>query len=104
MTGVQTCALPISQIEAALLDLGETPHYQIIVDRINNMDVFELLVEVDDKFFSDEVRQLEQKRQEISKGLRDTLGLNVKVRLVEPRTIERTSGKAQRVIDKRIYD
>lgn len=93
-----------SQIEAALLDLGETPHYQIIVDRINNMDVFELLVEVDDKFFSDEVRQLEQKRQEISKGLRDTLGLNVKVRLVEPRTIERTSGKAQRVIDKRIYD
>lgn len=93
-----------SQIEAALLELGETPHYQIIVDRINNMDIFELLVEVDDKFFSDEVRQLEQKRQEISKGLRDTLGLNVKVRLVEPRTIERTSGKSQRVIDKRIYD
>ncbi len=93
-----------SQIEAALLELGETSYYQIIVDRVDNMDTFDLLVEVDDSFFSDEVRQLEKKRQDITKGLRDYLGLNVKVKLVEPRTIERTAGKAKRVIDKRIYD
>lgn len=92
-----------SQIEAALLELGETPHYQIIVDREGTMDTFEILVEVDDKFFSDEVRQLELKRGEIARGLRNALGLNVKVRLVEPKTLERTSGKSNRVIDKRDF-
>lgn len=92
-----------SQIEAALLELGETPHYQIIVDRVGTMDTFEILVEVDDKFFSDEVRQLELKREKIAKGLKNALGLNVKVRLVEPKTLERTTGKTNRVIDKRNF-
>lgn len=92
-----------SQVEAALLELGETkPYYMIIVDRIDNMDTFEVWVEVDEKFFSDEIRELEKLRQRIAHGLRQALGLNVKVKLVEPKTIERTSGKSTRVIDKRI--
>lgn len=92
-----------SQVEAALLELGETkPYYMIIVDRVDNMDTFEVWVEVDEKFFSDEIRELEKLRQRIAHGLRQALGLNVKVKLVEPKTIERTSGKSTRVIDKRI--
>lgn len=92
-----------SQVEAALLELGETkPYYMIIVDRVDNMDTFEVWVEVDEKFFSDEIRELEKLRQKIAHGLRQALGLNVKVKLVEPKTIERTSGKSTRVIDKRI--
>lgn len=92
-----------SQVEAALLELGEAkPYYMIIVDRVDNMDTFEVWVEVDEKFFSDEIRELEKLRQKIAHGLRQALGLNVKVKLVEPKTIERTSGKSTRVIDKRI--
>lgn len=91
-----------SQVESALLELGETtPHYMIIVDRVNNMDTFEVWVEVHEKFFSDEIRELEKLKQKIAHGLRQTLGLNADVKLVEPKTIERTSGKATRVIDKR---
>lgn len=93
-----------SQLEAALIDLGETSHYQIIVDRVDNMDTFELLVEVDDSLFSDEVRMLEQRRKYLAKGLRDHLGVSIDVKLVEPKTIERTAGKATRVIDRRVYD
>ncbi len=92
-----------SQVESALLELGETtPHYLIIVDRVNNMDTFEVWVEVHEKFFSDEIRELEKLKHKIAHGLRQALGLNVDVKLVEPKTIERTSGKATRVIDKRV--
>ncbi|MDO5717701.1 MAG: phenylacetate--CoA ligase [Tissierellia bacterium] len=92
-----------SQVESALLELGETkPYYLIIVDRIDNMDTFEVWVEVDEKFFSDEIRELEKLRQKIAHGLKQALGLTVKVKLVEPKTIERTSGKSTRVIDKRV--
>lgn len=91
-----------SQVESALLDIGETsPHYMLIVDRINNLDVLEVQVEVEERFFSDEIRQLEGLTKKISHVLQSALGLSVKVKLVEPRTIQRSEGKAKRVIDKR---
>ncbi len=91
-----------SQVEAALLEIGETsPHYMLIVDRINNLDILEVQVEVEERFFSDEIRQLEGLTQKISRVLQSALGLSVKVKLVEPKTIQRSEGKAKRVIDKR---
>jgi phenylacetate-CoA ligase len=91
-----------SQIESVLMKAGETePHYQIIVDRVDNLDFMEVLVEVSEKLFADEVRKLEEVRKKIVKDIYTTLGINVNVRLVEPHTIERSEGKAKRVIDKR---
>lgn len=91
-----------SQVEAALLEIGETsPHYIMIVDRINNLDMLEVQVEVEERFFSDEIRALENLTKRIERSIRDAIGLAVKVKLVEPRTIERSMGKAVRVIDKR---
>lgn len=95
-----------SQVEAALLELGETsPHYLLIVDRVNNLDVLEIQVEVEERFFSDEIKELENLTKKIAGVLQSALGLSVKVTLVEPKTIARSEGKAKRVIDKRkLYD
>jgi phenylacetate-CoA ligase len=91
-----------SQIESVLLEMSETkPHYLLIVDRVNNLDVMEVWVEVDSQFFSDEVRKLEDLTTKIRNNIESTLGVGVKVKLVEPKTIERSEGKAKRVIDKR---
>ena len=91
-----------SQVEAALLEMGETsPHYVLIVDRINNLDILEIQVEVEEHFFSDEIRKLEGLTKKISHVLQAALGLAVKVTLVEPKTIARSEGKAKRVIDRR---
>ncbi len=91
-----------SQVEAALLEIGETsPHYLLIVDRVNNLDVLEVWVEVEERFFSDEIKALEDLTKKIAHVLHTALGLAVKVKLVEPKTIERSEGKAKRVIDKR---
>lgn len=91
-----------SQVEAALLELGETsPHYLLIVDRVNNLDVLEIQVEVEERFFSDEIKELENLTKKIAGVLQTALGLSVKVKLVEPKTIARSEGKAKRVIDKR---
>lgn len=91
-----------SQIEAALLEMGETrPHYMMIVDRINNLDTLEVQVEVDEKFFSDEIRELEKLTKKIAMVIQHAIGLAVKVKLVEPKTIERSMGKSVHVIDKR---
>lgn len=91
-----------SQIESVLLELSETkPHYLLIVDRINNLDTLEVWVEVDEMFFSDEIRKLESLTRKITNALESTLGISVKVKLVEPKTIERSEGKAKRVIDNR---
>lgn len=92
-----------SQIETALLEVEETkPHYLIIVDRVDNLDTIEVWVEVEDKFFSDEIRKLENLTKKIGYTLKQAIGLQVKVKLVEPRTLERTEGKAVRVVDKRV--
>jgi phenylacetate-CoA ligase len=92
-----------SQVETALLEIAETsPHYMLIVDRINNLDILEVQVEVEERFFSDEIRQLENLTKKITHVLQSALGLSVKVKLVEPKTIQRSEGKAKRVIDKRV--
>ncbi len=91
-----------SQIESVLLELGETaPHYMLIVDRINNLDVMEIWVEMTQNMFSDEVRRIEDIERKIRKEVENTLGLSAKVKLVEPKSIERSEGKAKRVLDKR---
>jgi phenylacetate-CoA ligase len=91
-----------SQIESVLLEIGETePHYQLIVDRHGQMDELEVLVEVSEHMFSDKVRGLEELERKIHHRIVGLLGISCKVKLVEPKTIERTSGKAKRVIDRR---
>lgn len=91
-----------SQIEAALLELGgTTPHYLMIVDRVGNLDTLEVQVEVEERFFSDEIKNLEKLTKEITQAIQHMIGLAVKVKLVEPKTIERSMGKAVHVIDKR---
>jgi phenylacetate-CoA ligase len=91
-----------SQIESVLLEMSETePHYLLIVEREGSLDVLKLLVEVQEQFFSDEIRVLESLRKKIAGNIQSTLGVSVDVKLVEPKTIERTAGKAKRVIDNR---
>jgi phenylacetate-CoA ligase len=91
-----------SQIETVLLEMNETkPHYLLIVDRVNNLDVLEVWVEVDGQLFSDEIRKLEDLKKKIQHNIESVLGISASVKLVEPKTIERSEGKAKRVIDKR---
>ncbi len=92
-----------SQIEQVLMQIEETePHYQIIVDRgASHLDEVEIAVEVEESFFSDETKNLEQVRAKIGSRIRAELGIGARVRLVEPKSIERSMGKAKRVIDKR---
>jgi phenylacetate-CoA ligase len=93
-----------SQVESVLLEMSEIkPHYLLIVDRINNLDTLELKVEVDEAFFQDKISQLEELRQKLQNNLENSLGLGIKVTLVEPKVIERSEGKSKRVIDKRKY-
>jgi phenylacetate-CoA ligase len=93
-----------SQIESVILEMSEIkPHYLLIVDRVNNLDTIELQVEVDEEFFQDKISQLQSLRNKIQCNLESTLGLGIKVTLVEPKTIERSEGKSKRVIDKRKY-
>lgn len=91
-----------SQVESVLLEMNETkPHYILIVDRVNNLDTLEIQVEVEDQFFSDEIGELEDLQKRILHNIQSTLGISARIKLVEPRTIERSAGKAQRVIDNR---
>jgi phenylacetate-CoA ligase len=91
-----------SQIEAALLRVEETlPHYQIVLTRSGGMDQMEVQVEVTAETFTDTVRGLEAVHQQLSDAIAHILGIRVKLTLVEPNTIERSMGKAKRVIDKR---
>ena len=92
-----------SQIEHVLLGLEETePHYLLIVDRkAGELDALEVLVEVDEKRFSDEVKKLTALERRIAREINSVLGISAKVRLVEPKTIERSMGKAKRVVDRR---
>ena len=93
-----------SQVESVLLGMSEIkPHYLLIVDRINNLDSLELKVEVDEAFFLDRISQLEALRKKIRDNLESSLGLDIKVTLVEPKMIGRSEGKAKHVIDKRKF-
>ncbi len=94
-----------SQIEAALLEMGgTTPHYLMIVDRVNNLDTLEVQVEVEERFFSDEIRELENLTRKIEHVIQQAIGLAVKVKLVEPKALERSMGKSVHVIDRRKMD
>lgn len=91
-----------SQIESVLLENKEiSPHYQIIVDRKNNLDTVEVLVEMSPNMAFDAVRLIEEKEQSIKQSIESVLGISVKIRLVEPKTLTRSEGKTQHVIDKR---
>jgi len=91
-----------SQIESVLLSMGEIqPHYQIVVDRVNNSDTLTIEIEVSETMFSDHVRGIENIEQKISGQMNSILNVNAKIKLVEPKSIARSEGKAKRVIDKR---
>lgn len=91
-----------SQVESVLLEISEVePHYVLIVDREGTLDMMTVMVEVQEQFFSDEVKKLQELRMKITRKIESVLGISVNIKLVEPKTIERTAGKAQRVIDNR---
>ena len=91
-----------SQIEAALCEVKEvTPHYMMIVDRVNNLDTLEIQVELDSEYFTDEIRGIEAMTKKISHAINQAIGLSAKIKIVEPQTLVRSEGKAVHVIDKR---
>ncbi len=91
-----------SQIEEVLFRISHTePHYLIVVDRKGRLDELEVWVEVSEAVFSDAVRKLEHLEREIQREIQDVLGISLRVRLVEPKTIARSEGKAKRVVDRR---
>jgi len=91
-----------SQVEEILMSIeGTEPHYQIIVDRKNAMDELEIWVEVSDNIFFDEMKRQQELIELIHKEISSALGVSAKIKLVEPKSIERTTGKSKRVIDKR---
>ncbi|NLX73098.1 MAG: phenylacetate--CoA ligase [Bacteroidales bacterium] len=91
-----------SQIESVLLEMDETtPNYMLIVDRVNNLDTLELQLEVEDRFYSDTISELQALTKKIRHSIESATGLSVVVKLVEPKSLERSEGKARRVIDKR---
>jgi phenylacetate-CoA ligase len=91
-----------SQIESVLVGIeGVEPHYLLIVDRKDNLDTLEIQVEVDEQLFSDEIKVLQKLSKRIEKEIKDILGVTCSAKLVEPKTIQRSEGKAKRVIDNR---
>jgi phenylacetate-CoA ligase len=91
-----------SQIEAILVGIeGVEPHYLLVVDRAGNLDTLEVQVEVDERIFSDEIKVLQRLSKRIEKEIKDMLGVTCSAKLVEPKTIQRSEGKAKRVIDNR---
>jgi phenylacetate-CoA ligase len=80
---------------------GTEPHYQIIVDRKGALDDVEIMVEVNEKIFTDELGALKGLAERIEQRIRSALGISAKITLVEPSTLQRSEGKAKRVIDKR---
>ena len=91
-----------SQIESVLFNIkGVEPHYQLIVEREGNLDTLEVQVEVNEQTFSDEIKELQELSNKIRKEIKDLLGVTCKVRLVEPKSLTRSEGKAKRVIDNR---
>ncbi len=90
-----------SQIETVLLKMGYSPNYQILVDRVNNVDTFDVKVEMTDAIFGDTITSIKNHEKALAEELKSLLGISANVILVEPNSIERSIGKAVRVIDKR---
>lgn len=90
-----------SQVEHVILSLGMEPNYQIVVDRVDNLDVMTVKIEMSDALLSDSVRKVEDQENRIKAAMQTTLGVSAKIKLVEPRSLPRSEGKAVRVIDNR---
>ncbi|MCL1915503.1 MAG: phenylacetate--CoA ligase [Desulfovibrionaceae bacterium] len=91
-----------SQIESVLLSIEEVlPHYQIVVDRVNNADTLTVEIEISETMFTDDVKGIEGFEKKINNRMNSVLGISAKIRFVEPKTIARSEGKAKRVIDNR---
>ena len=90
-----------SQIESVLLELGMNPNYRMIIDRKNNLDTLEVQIEMDENMFSDTVKSIEETERKIATALQSTLNIAARIRLLEPKSIQRSEGKAQRVFDNR---
>jgi phenylacetate-CoA ligase len=91
-----------SQIESVLMEIDDVePHYQLVVDREDKLDTLTIMVEVGERLFSDEVKHLQDLERNIAKDIKEYLGVSAKVKLVEPKEIARSEGKAVRVIDNR---
>ena len=92
-----------SQVETALLEVeGTLPHYQIVISRSHGLDQLEVQVEVTPETFSDKIGALEELHRKIAAAVEHVLGIRAEVRLIEPNTIQRSEGKARRVIDRRV--
>ena len=91
-----------SQVEAALINVEEvTPHYMMIVDRENNLDTLEIQVEIDVKYYTDEIKGIEKLTKKIAGVIQQALGISAKIKLMGPNTLKRSEGKAVHVIDNR---
>ncbi|EMG37595.1 phenylacetate-CoA ligase [Desulfocurvibacter africanus PCS] len=91
-----------SQIESILLETeGLAPHYQLVIRREGALDMLEINVEVNEKLFSDEIKNLQRLEAKIQKNIKEFLGVTAKIKLVEPKSIQRSEGKAKRIIDQR---
>ena len=91
-----------SQIEAALVDVEEvSPHYFLTVDRINNLDTMEIKIELKPEYYTDEIKGIEKVALKVSHVINQALGLNAKIKIVEPNSLARSEGKAVHVIDNR---
>ena len=91
-----------SQIESVLMETGKIqPHYQLEVDRKDNLDTLTVKVEIDESLFSDDIKSLQTMENTLAFDIKETLGVSARVMLVEPKAIARSQGKAVRVIDKR---
>ena len=81
-----------------------SPNYQLVVDRVNNLDTLEVRVEMGEHLFADEIGKLQTLERTLQKNIKEYLGVTVKVRLMEPHSIERSEGKARRIVDNRPKD
>ena len=91
-----------SQVESVILELPEfEAHYLIVVDRMNNTDTFQIQVEVRQEYYSDEMNKMIALKKKIAARMQSVIGLQPDIKIVEPRSIERSMGKAKHVIDKR---
>jgi len=94
-----------SQIESILIETeGISPHYQLVVERDGNLDILTVKVEISGAAFSDEIKNLQRLERKIQKTIKEFLGVTARVKLVEPKSIERSVGKAQRILDLRNQD
>lgn len=94
-----------SQVESIICEMPELePHYVLVVDRVNNLDTFEVQVEVNEDFYSDEIIKMLNLKKKIAHKLQSVLGIGPDIKLVEPRSLERSQGKAKRIIDKRKFN